>query len=184
MNWAIFSILAYLGFALQLLADPFWSIGDPDVYQYSPVLLLILLVFIGLQAPAMAVAWSAVILGLLVDIAPPQNESGLIGPWALGFLAAGYALVQLRNLLFRDSMFTIAIMTLIAGVFAMLVATTLHVMRGVPLLGNDPVVGFSAAEQLYRGFITLLYTAAVAVPAGYLLLKTRSWWGFSQRGMR
>ncbi len=185
MNWLTFSILAYLGYAAQLVLNPLWSLGDPTVYEYRPMLLLILLVFIGLQAPAMAVAWSAVVLGLLADIMLQQHEPGLIGPWALGFLAAGYALVQLRNLLFRDSMFTIAIMTLVAGVFALLVATTLHALRqNIGFLGNDPVEGFSAAEQLYRGFIAMLYTGLVAVPAGYLLLKSKELWGFSQRGTR
>lgn len=179
MNWLTFSILAYLAYALQLVLGPAWSING-----HEPMLLLILLVFIGLQAPAIAVAWSAVLLGLLADILLQQHETGLVGPWALGFLAAGYALVQLRNLLFRDSMFTVAIMTLVAGVFALLVATTLHVMRGIPVLGNEVVEGFSAAEQLYRGFATLLYTAAVAVPVGYLLLRSRLLWGFSHRGGR
>ena len=182
MNWLTFSILAYGVYALQVILAPLWSLGRND--QVEPVLLLILLVYIGLQAPAIAVAWAAVVLGVLVDIDLQQHQGGLIGPWALGFLAAGYALVQLRNLLFRDSMFTIAIMTLVAGVFALLVATTLHVMRGVPLFGNDPVAGFKASDQLVHGFVSLLYTMGAAIPVGYLLLRSRPLWGFSQRGTR
>lgn len=179
MNWLTFTITAYLAYAAQLVLAPVWSINASE-----PLLLLILLVFIGLQAPPMAVAWSAIVLGVLVDIYLQQHTVGLIGPWALGFLAAGYAMVQLRNLLFRDSMFTIGIMTLVAGVFALLVATTLHAMRGIPLLGNEPVEGFTAADQLFRGFFGLLYTAAVAVPFGFVLLKMRPIWGFSGRGSR
>ena len=179
MNWLTFAILAYLGYALQILLGPFWPMQG-----HEPMVLLILLVFIGLQAPAMAVAWSAIILGVLTDILLQEHEVGLIGPWAIGFLAAGYAMVQLRNLLFRDSMFTIGIMTLIAGIFALLVATMLQAFRGVPLFGNDPVEGFTAANQLYRGFFTLLNTAVVAIPLGYALLRMRSLWGFGGRGSR
>lgn len=180
MNWLTFSILAYVGFALQVVLAPAWPIKG-----HEPLVLLILLVYIGLQAPAMAVAWSAVILGVLADILPYQKpETGVIGPWAIGFLAAGYALVQLRNLLFRDSMFTIGIMTLIAGVFALLVATTLHAFRGIPLFGNEPVEGFKAANQLYSGFFTLLNTAVFAIPMGYALLRMRTLWGFSGRSSR
>lgn len=180
MNWLTFTILAYLGFALQVILAPIWPI-----LGHEPLVLLILLVFIGLQAPAMAVAWSAVVLGILADILPVQQPvTGVVGPWALGFLAAGYAMVQLRNLLFRDSMFTIGIMTLIAGIFALLVATMLQALRGVPIFGNDPVEGFKAANQIYRGFFTLLNTAVFAVPMGYLLLKIRPMWGFSGRGSR
>ncbi|MEM9345312.1 MAG: rod shape-determining protein MreD [Planctomycetota bacterium] len=180
MNWLTFAIMTYLGFALQVVLAPVWPIQ-----HHQPLVLLILLVYIGLQAPAMAVAWSAVVLGLLADIMPyVKPETGVIGPWAIGFLAAGYAMVQLRNLLFRDSMFTIGIMTLIAGIFALLVATTLHAFRGIPLFGNEPVEGFKAANQLYRGFFTLLNTAAFAIPMGYVLLRTRSLWSFSGRGSR
>ena len=179
MNWLTFAILAYFGYALQILLGPVWPIDG-----HAPMVMLILLVFIGLQAPPMAVAWSALILGLLTDIFLQKHTVGLIGPWALGFLAAGYAMVQLRNLLFRDSMFTIGIMTLIAGLFALLVATTLYAFRGIPMLGNEPIVGFKAYEQLYSGFFTLLNTAVVAIPLGYALLRTRPLWGFSGRGSR
>ena len=179
MNWLTFSILAYFGFALQLLLAPNWPMQG-----HEPMVLLILLVFIGLQAPPMAVAWSALVLGVLSDILVQQYEIGLIGPWAIGFLAAGYAMVQLRNLLFRDSMFTIGIMTLIAGIFALLVATMLQAFRGVPMLGNDPVEGFKAANQLYSGFFTLVNTAVFAIPVGYLLLRSRAIWTFSGRGSR
>lgn len=181
MNWLTFSILAYLGYAAQLLLSPLWAVDG-----HEPSLLLILLVFVALQAPAMHAAWAAVLLGLLMDVYRADYQTGLIGPWAIGMLAAGYALVQMRNLLFKDSMFTIAIMTLIAGIFALLVATTLHTMRdNIPALGNEPVEGFSAASQLYYGFVTLLYTAAVAVPVGFLLLKSQPLWGFSgRRSMR
>ena len=183
MNWFVFAILAYVLYAVQILLAPLWTVHWGE-QRLEPILMLILLVFIGLQARAIAVGWAALILGLLVDVSLQQHEPGLIGPWAIGFLAAGYALVQLRNLLFKDSMFTIAIMTFVAGVFAYLVATTIHVMRGIPMFNNPPVEGFSAADQLFHGFGVLVYTAAVAVPLGYVLLKTRPAWGFTGRGSR
>lgn len=179
MNWLIFSIVAYLGFAVQLVLAPLWPMKG-----HEPMVLLVLLVFIGLQAPAMAVAWSALVLGVLIDIMQQDMEIGLIGPWALGFLAAGYALVQLRNLLFRDSVFTIGIMTLVAGIFALLVATTLQAFRGIPLLGHDLADAFKASDALYLGFLTLINTAVFALPLGYVLLRSRSLWGFGGRASR
>lgn len=180
MNWLTFSILAYAAYAVQLVLGPLWSVNGRE-----PVLLLVLLVFVGLQAPGMHVAWAAAVLGVMADVYFNDYQTGLIGPWALGYLAAGYALTQMRNLLFKDSMFTIAIMTLVAGVFALLVATTLHALRdNVAFLGNPPVEGFSAAGQLYHGFATLLYTAAFAIPLGYVLLKSQPVWGFSGRSPR
>lgn len=179
MNGLIFAILAYLGFALQLVLTPAWPMQG-----HEPMVLLILLVFIGLQAPPMAVAWSALVLGVCTDILREDMAVGLIGPWAIGFLVAGYAVVQMRNLLFRDSMFTIGIMTLIAGIFALLVATTLQAFRGIPLFGNDPIAAFKASDALYHGFFTLLNTAVFAILLGIALLRTRAIWGFSGRGSR
>ena len=180
MNWLTFAILSYLGFALQVLLMPFCDM----IGFHEPIVLLVLLVFIGLQAPPIHVAWGAIVLGVLTDILMQQHEIGLIGPWAIGFLAAGYAMIQLRNLLFRDSMFTIGIMTLIAGIFALLVATMLQAFRGLPIFGNDAVEGFKAADQLFRGFWMLLTTAIFAVPVGYVLLQARQIWSFSGRGSR
>jgi len=180
MNWLTFAISAYLAYAAQVILGPLWSVRGTE-----PLLMLVVLVFIGLQAPAVVVGWAAVILGLLTDIMLQQHEPGLVGPWALGFLAAGYAMAQLRNLLFRDSVFTISIMTFIAGVFALLVATTLHALRdNVSALGNDPVQGFKAANQLYRGFMVLIYSAIIAMPVGYMLLQMKALWGFTHRGTR
>lgn len=176
MNWPLFAITAYLVYALQQGLGHLWQLNGVE-----PLLPLILLVFIGLQASATTVAWAAIVLGLLVDI-ETQQVTNLVGPWALGFLAASYALVQLRNLLFRDSVITIAIMSFVAGIFAILVTTILYAMRGIPQLTGEGLADFSAADKLVDGFFLLLYTAALSLPVGYLLLKTKDFWGFSPRG--
>lgn len=177
MNWLTFTVLAYVGLALQILLAPQWSIGENE-----PMLLLVLLVFVALQAPGLHAAWAAVLLGVMTDVYRADYQTGLIGPWALGMLVASYALVQMRNLLFKDSMFTISIMTLVAGIFALLVATTLHAVRdNAAFLGSEPVAQFSAARQLYEGFGMLLYTSVIAIPAGYLLLRMQPLFGFSAR---
>lgn len=180
MNWIVFAIAAYLAYALQQGLGHFWNING-----HEPLLPLIVLVFIGLQASASTVAWSAILLGLLVDI-HTQRVTDLVGPWALGFLAAGYALLQLRNLLFKDSVITIGIMSFVAGIFAVLVTTILYAMRGIGFLTGEGLADFSAAEELFNGFLMLLYTTALSLPVGYLLLKSKSAWGFGPRarGMR
>ncbi|MEM1355723.1 MAG: rod shape-determining protein MreD [Planctomycetota bacterium] len=180
MNWIVFAIAAYLAYALQQGLGHFWRIGD-----HEPLLPLILLVFIALQGSASTVAWAAILLGLLVDI-ETQGVTDLVGPWALGFLAAGYTLLQLRNLLFKDSVFTIAIMSLVSGVFAVLVPTILYAMRGIGFLTGEGIADFSAAQQLFDGFLMLVYTTALSIPVGWLLLKSKEAWGFGPRarGMR
>lgn len=173
MNWLIFSLVAYVVYVLQAGLSPVWTLGA----RTEPRVMLILLVFIALQASPVTVAFAALVLGLLHDIQYSAVD-GLVGPWALGYLAAGYTMIQLRNLLFRDSVFTIAIMTLVAGVFAYLVPTALYSIRGVSFFLGQPVAGFSAANALFQGFLDLLFTAVVAFPVGYALIKSRDIWAF------
>ena len=177
MNWLIFTLVAYFAYVVQAGLAPVWMLGA----RTEPRLLLVLLVYIGLQASPVTVAFAALALGLLHDI-QGTGVDGLIGPWALGYLAASYALLQLRNLLFKDSVFTIAIMTLVAGVFAYLVSTALYSFRGVPFLLGQPAPGFSAANALFQGFLDLIYTAVFAVPLGYGLIRTRKIWSFVAAG--
>jgi len=182
MNWLIFTLVAYVSYVLQAGLAPVWTLGE----RTEPRLLLIVLVFIALQASPTTVAFAAIALGLLHDIRQ-TNVPLLVGPWALGYLVAGYALLQLRNLLFRDSVFTIAIMSFVAGLFAYLVSTVLYSVRGIGFLLGQPIADFSAANTLFQGFLDLVFTAVVAFPVGYLLIKSREAWGFtnsSGRGMR
>ena len=173
MNWLIFTLFAYVTYVLQAGLAPVWTLGE----RTEPRLLLILLVYIAMQASPTTVAFAALALGALHDIRQ-TSVPGLIGPWALGYLAAGYVLLQLRNLLFRDSVFTVAIMSLVAGVFAYLVSTALYALRGVSFLLGQPVAEFSAANAMFQGFFDLLYTAVVALPVGYLLIQSHKVWDF------
>lgn len=173
MNWLIFGLFSYLAYVLQAGLAPLWTLGE----RTEPRLLLVLLVYIALQASPTTVAVAALALGLLHDIRQTSVPM-LVGPWALGYLAAGYTLLQLRNLLFRDSVFTIAIMTFVAGIFAYLVSTALYTLRGVSFLLSQPVAEFSAANAMFQGFLDLLYTAVIAFPLGYALIKSHKLWSF------
>jgi len=177
MNWITFALIALASYILQDGMGTGWSGGGVT----HPHLMLIVLVYLALQAPPVTVAWAAIVLGFLADISTGK-VTGLVGPWTLGYLAAAYALLQLRNLLFRDSVFTIAIMTFVAGIFVHLVATLLYAMRGVPFFANQPISGFQPANVLFQGFFDLIYTSVLAMPIGYALIKSSSLWGFHGAG--
>ena len=104
----------------------------------------------------------------------------LVGPHALGFLVGGYATLQLRNLLFRGSVITLVIMTLLVGTLTALTEVLLYSLRGLPMLAGEPMPWRAVPQLLVRGQ-GLLYTAALAVPVGLLLNFTRKWWGFTAR---
>lgn len=177
MNWVLFAITTYLLLAIQGGFAEAWVLG-----QATPNLLLVFAVFIGLSARPAVVAWSLLLLGVLLDLQPGPlaGRAIVLGPHALGFLVGAYAILQLRNLLFRESVFTMVLMTLAVGSFAALVEVLLYALRGMPMLGNDPT-GWRATEQLGYRLFEVLYSAAAAIPLGWLLNRTRRWWGFTAR---
>lgn len=178
MNRLVFGISAYVLLALQRGLVPAWEVGGT-----TPNLLLILAAFVGVSAPRTTALLALLILGLLLDLMPgPLRDSGVIlGPHAVGFLVGGYALLQLRGMLFRESIITIVVMVGVLGGFCALVEATIYLFRGLPWLANDPL-SWSIARQLGHEAREVFYSALVAVPVGLGLLGTRRLWGFTGRG--
>ncbi len=177
MNWLVFTLAAYLVYALQGGLAPLWTVGG-----ITPNLLLVLMIFVGLHTPRPVALIAALILGLLMDLRPgPLPEGGvLVGPHTLGFLIGGYATLQLRNLLFRGSVITLVLMTLLVGIFTTLTEVLLYSLRGLPMLADEPTPWRALPQLLVRGQ-GLLYTAALALPVGLLLNLTQKRWGFTAR---
>ena len=181
MNRLIFLVAAYLALLAQATLQPLWRIGGGhDGQGVTPSVLLILAVFIGQCGPGVAALGSALFLGILADtFARPYPELGvLIGPYTLGFTVGIYAVLQLRSLLFRHAVLTFAVMTCVAGVFVELVAAMVLGIRGLSFLTNHPPPNFSAAASLGHGLLRTLYSIALSVPLGWLLIRTRHLWHF------
>lgn len=179
MRWPVFAIFAYLMLTLEQSLRTLWASN-----YTCPSFLLILMVFISSWAPAMTAVWAALILGLLVDLSSPvlpanhAHDVVLIGPAALGYLTGAYVTILLRGMFFRDSPLAIGVLVLIAGAFTHLVVVALLTVRGLPWLIAEPLRGWSAADELVASFFELLYSAALAVPLGYCLVRLRWVWGF------
>ena len=180
MNWLIFALTTYLLLGLQVGLRPLLQIDVAG--GVFPMLLLILMVFLGLSAAPLTVAWAALILGCLVDLMPTTSDLAILGPAALGYLVGSYAVVQLRSLLFRESILTLAIMVFAVGIFVNLTEVASYSFRGLSILANDPIPGWSAFHELVRRFLSLLYTAVAALPIGWVLFRMGPLWGFSSAG--
>jgi rod shape-determining protein MreD len=180
MNWLVFTLISYLAVTVQRGMRPVWMIDSVSLGDVSPSLLLITLVFVTLHAPNWPALWGALTLGVLAEVlATPMPEAVLLGPHTLGFLAGGYAILQLRGMVFRQSLLAFVVLVMIAGLFVQLVAVALLTARGIPWPLGEPVPGWSAADQLVERFLDLLYTAALAVPLGWALFRTTPIWGFA-----
>ncbi len=177
MNWLIFLLTGYVALALGAGLRDLWAIGST-----APSLLLVVAVYVGLLAPASVVPWAWLALGVAADLQPgPLAEGPIIGPMALGYLAAGVMMLQLRKLLFRESILALVACVLAAGAVVHLVAVALLSLRGLGVVLGEPIAGFAAADQLVARALELAYTAAVALPAGLLLLRSTGMWGFANR---
>jgi rod shape-determining protein MreD len=179
MRWLIFIIFAFAALVLELGLRNLLKLelaGDA-----SPGFVLILAVFIATWAPPRVALWSGLILGLLLDLTTPfMHEDGaymLMGPAALGYLLGSYAVVQLRGLMYRDSPFALAALVFLGGIFVHLMIVAVLTVRGLPFLAY-PIPGWDAPSQLYHRFWELLYSAIVAVPIGFVLLRTLPLWAF------
>jgi rod shape-determining protein MreD len=178
MRWPVFVILAYLALVLETGLKGMLHIGGA-----TPSLLLILLVYVGISAPPLTVLWAGAALGLLHDLSAAVPATGaplhVVGPGVLGFMLAGYATLQIRALVFRNSSITVAMAVFFAGILAHLLIVALLTFRGLPIVPGQAIEGWRAADQLVSRFLSLLYTTIVALPLGRLLLWTDPWWGFT-----
>ena len=176
MNWIAFAITTYVLLALQTAFSGVVAVGGA-----TPNLLLVLAVFVGTSARPGVVLWSLVVLGVLLDLQPgPLTGAGvLVGPHALGMLVGAFALLQMRGLLFRESVLTLVLLTLAVGGFAALVEVAVYSLRGLWFLAGEPAP-WRATEHLGRRLLDAVYSAVVAVPLGLALNQTRPWWGFGK----
>ena len=185
MNWLVFVVISYLALVLQLGLKPVWMISLGGVGELSPSLMLIVVVYVALHAPTWVALWCALGLGLVVEMtASPMPGAVLVGPVTLGYLAAAYAVLQLRGMVFRESLIAFIVLVLIGGLFQELVAVALLSMREVPWPLGEVIPGWSAADQLMHRFLELLYTAALAIPLGLGLMASRPLWRFAGRAER
>lgn len=178
MNWLIFSIVTYVFLLLQVGLTSL--LGIPDAQGVSPNFLMILAVYVGLMAPAKTVAWGMLAIGLIANLIPGPVPAGpILGPEVLGYLAGAFAVLQLRTLVFRESVMSLVIMVFIVGIFIQLVTVALYTGRGLPFLLGDPVPGWSASDELVHRFLELLYSAVAAVPIGFVLIRLKPGFNFT-----
>ena len=179
MSWIVFLICAYLMLAMDRGFDLLLAFDG-----VGPSFTLVLAAFVSLSARPAAVPWALLVLGLLQDLSQPYKlglgaDLLLIGPHCLGYLAGGFVGLQMRGLVARNSPMSIAVAVVAVGAFVHLVAVALLTLRGLSILNIEPIVEWSAANELLRRFFVVLYTAIVAVPAGALLIRSGPLWGFA-----
>ena len=182
MRWAAFVVMLFVTLAAELSLRPVLTIRSMG--GISPSFIAPLAVFVAMFAPRMTALWSCWLLGLLLDLSTPivPGTGGsfyVLGPYALGYVFAGYLILQLRPVVFRQKVLTMAFLTFLSLVAVALITVAIFVLRG--WAGGDPTIyptSPSASQELFQRFGIAMYSAAVAIPVGWLMLATLPYWGF------
>ena len=183
MRWVVFLIFA----ALALVFDTGVSeiLRIEKVWAIRPSFCGVLAVFVALSAPRTTALWACFCLGLLLDLSNPLTvETGrtlyLIGPYTLGFVAGGWLVLQARSMVFRRRPFTIGVMTIVCLLAVQIVATILFVVRSRSWYPGGPVewTELTVWVELLKRFLIAIYTGLLAVPVGWVLVRSMPLWGF------
>ncbi len=180
MRWLVFGVVAFL---LLVLDTSFVTVMQ--VRNIAPLLSIVLLVYVCLFASRTSSLIACLSLGLAMDLAvPPLSTPGeatvtLIGPHALGFLFAGYLVLQVRTMVFRQRVVTLAVLSFVATLAAAVVMTAIYVIRSWYGEGVIYPTYPSAMWSMVRWGGIALYSALIALPLGWVLLTTTPIWQFS-----
>ncbi|MCE9592319.1 MAG: hypothetical protein K8S99_17570 [Planctomycetes bacterium] len=185
MRWLVFAVFAYLALALNDGAAALLYVPT-RLGPITPDFVLMLAAFIALWASPSVAMWACLVLGLLVDLMKPVSAVrgndvvtfAVLGPATLGYLFAGYVMVRLRAVLNRASPLAVSVMSFAAGIFVHLTIVAMLALRNAPWFLNQHLAGWDDADQLIFRFLSMLYTAAAAIPVGWVLTRLQPFWGF------
>lgn len=158
MRWFSFAILAVVTLVLQTAVVP-----RLEIQSVRPDLVFILAVHYALWGPWPQAAIAGWILGLLAGL----QSADRIGVQAFCFGLAAWAIIKIRQVVFRDHAIT---QLLITFVFTVLVQMMIGLYRrwGVPLVEGG---------VLWPTILTGVYTAACAPYLHWLLIRLGRWTG-------
>jgi len=138
-----------------------------------------LITFVALQARPRTVLWAAWVIGFMLDLSPSggTGAGAIVGPRALGAVAAAQVVLLLRPVVFRRRVITVAVVSGLAAICLGLVAATIETLRWwmpwTHALAPPP-----AGPRLVTIGFSGLYTMLLGLPIGAMLLGTSRLWRF------
>ena len=186
MRWVVFLVAAVITTVLDV---SFIDGLAPDAARViRPSLTVVLAVFLALSAPRMTALWACFCLGLLLDLSWPvtDNENRLlylVGPYTLGYVAGAWLTVRSRPVLFRQRALTIGVVATGFVLVVHAVAVTLYLLRSLHPSGGVIWTDGSIGRAIGAALLATVYTGLMAIPAGWLLVKSAPLWGFQSTGV-
>jgi rod shape-determining protein MreD len=174
MSWPVVLVFGYLCVGLELVVASELRLGDTAV---APSFVVPFLVFIALFAPATRVYWTALILGLSLDLLTPWAAGTVVpGPKALGFLLAAYFIVTLRTLINRNTL-AVIVFSIVAMAIAQVFFVAVMTFRSVYTV---PAPAWHGRAELGQRLLASLYTGGSAAVLGLLLFTFQGLFRFQE----
>lgn len=190
MRWQVFIVFAFIFLVLDSGFMNVLQVELPVVRTIAPNIVAMLAVFVCLFATRLSALSACLLLGVLMDLSlpamagPAGRSVYIVGPHALGLLFAGYLILQMRTMVFRQRALTVGVLTALCVVMAGVVMTAIYVIRGWYGEGVAYPMHGSAFREVLRHMGIGLYSGLLAVPLGWALLQTTPAWGFQQSHQR
>lgn len=163
MSWPATLVISWLFFAFNHGLRDLFRMGD-----VRPNFVFALVVAIGLAAPAHAAIWSALLLGLTVDLLDQLPTKGgepatVLGPHALGYLAAMQFILAMRPLMNKKNPLSFGFLALAGSIISGVIIVLVFTFRTIY---NDPIAWHAKHELL----VMLGSAVATGIAAMFLSL--------------
>ena len=175
MRWTAFAVFAFVFVVLEVSLAGVLELRTIGV---RPSFVPVLVVFVSLFAPRITALWGCWVLGIVVDVSTdiPHGElvesaAPLIGPNALGYVAACLVVLRCRAMLLRGRSATMAVMTVVSVV-------AIYLVHGLYPADTLHWADFDLGPELLRRLGVAAYSGLTALVIGRLLLWTLPLWTF------
>ncbi len=177
MNWLALAVLSYLLLGAELALRDVLTIGS----GVRPLLILPLVVFVAMHAAPTVALWTGLILGCVIDLLARVPLAGgtdtaiILGPHALGYLAAAYVTLLLRGFLIRRNPLSLVFMTILGGLLSVAVVVGVVTMKnlisrtmvwspGEQILSRGGSVLFSCVSSFLLAFVLRRLVGVLGLP--------------------
>lgn len=176
MNWLVFILASWVCFGLEMALIPVLDAGSRGVH---PSMVVPLLVFVAMNAPRKPTLWSAIGLGVVMDLLSPMPAADggtvtIIGPHALGYLLGVHFVLAVRGMLIRRNPLTMVVMSILVMLIAQVVVVAIFSARD---LGASSIV-WDSGDQLRIRLFQSLYTGISALLLSFVFFAMGPVFGF------
>jgi hypothetical protein len=186
MNWVVFAFVTWVLVGVETGFRDAMAINLTSG-AIAPSFLLCLTAYIALGATPTSARWSALIIGVLADLAfdLPMRDAGpqafLIGPYALAHLLAAQLVLTLRGIMIRRNPLTLGFASMCAaGCANLLIVALLSIRKGI----YGDALAMSPWTELVLRMGSSVYTGLVAVGLSLVLLPLAPMMGLNMTQKR